>query len=251
MRTSKDRRLRGFPPVARGAKVFLRFQRDERKLGPHPKCPRDEGFAFSRSDAVLKYNTLFRRSAQQPNAMPQALLCPIAQRHAKLHADRRSGCAAMVAKNSVWLKRAVILALSVAVAGCASKQPRHTSHAPAPSRPAAADTEAIWHLRSGLNVAALNCRGRGRAHVAPAYNRMLGRHRQILSSAYAFELNRHGQRALDGHLTQIYNRFANQRSLDRFCSTASTIVGEVNAMASAELSHSAPRFLRDLERSLK
>ncbi|MEQ1551081.1 hypothetical protein [Sphingorhabdus sp.] len=157
----------------------------------------------------------------------------------------------MVAKNSVWMKRAAILALTVAVAGCASKQTRHASPLAATSRPAAADTEAIWHLRSGLNVAALNCRGRGRAHVAPAYNRMLGRHRQILSSAYAFELNRHGQRALDGHLTQIYNRFANQRSLDRFCSTASTIVGEANALASAELSRSAPRLLRDLERSLK
>jgi hypothetical protein len=25
---------------------FLWFQRDERKLGPHPKCPRDGGFAI-------------------------------------------------------------------------------------------------------------------------------------------------------------------------------------------------------------
>ena len=44
----ESRSLRGFPLLPESELAVFRYQRDERKLGPHPNCPRDGGFAFWR-----------------------------------------------------------------------------------------------------------------------------------------------------------------------------------------------------------
>lgn len=109
----------------------------------------------------------------------------------------------------------------------------------------AAPSEAVWHLRAGLNVAALSCRGRGRTSVVGAYSRMLSRHRTLLAQSYAVEQRRHGA-GLDRHQTQLYNRFSNQRSPERFCRNAAVVASRVNAMDSPSVSANASRLLNQL-----
>ena len=123
-------------------------------------------------------------------------------------------------------------------AAAGSKHQPSGAHSSPPS-------EAVWHLRAGLNVAALSCRGRGRTSVVGAYSRMLDRHRILLAQSYAAEQRRHGA-SLDRHQTQLYNRFSNQRSPERFCRNAAAVASQVNAMDSSGLSASAPRLLNQL-----
>ncbi|MBS0474853.1 MAG: hypothetical protein JSR28_06860 [Proteobacteria bacterium] len=110
----------------------------------------------------------------------------------------------------------------------------------------AAATENLWHLRAGLNVAALSCRGSGREAIAPAYSRLLSRHRSLLASAYAVEQRRQGG-GMDRHLTQLYNRFAMQRSPAEFCANAAAVATEANAMDSPTLARNAGTLLARLD----
>jgi len=159
---------------------------------------------------------------------------------------------------------AIVTLLAVLVAGCSGQQTRTAANAPpprpsaqaaakpplakppapapAPSLAVADPDEALWHLRSGLNVAALSCKGKGRTPVSGAYGRMLGRHRGLLSAAYAAEQRRYGK-ALDRHLTQLYNRFAFQRSPEGFCASAAAAANEAVAMDSRTLALQARRLL--------
>ncbi len=143
------------------------------------------------------------------------------------------------------VRRALVAALAALLVGCASSKPAPIVKAPQqrPSNHAVAEPgEAVWHLRAGLNVAALSCRGRGRTGVAGAYAKLLGRHRILLASAYAGEQRRHGK-GLDRHLTQVYNRFAYQPSLGKFCTNAAAVADEALRMDSATLAGQARHLL--------
>jgi hypothetical protein len=105
--------------------------------------------------------------------------------------------------------------------------------------------EAVWHLRAGLNVAALSCRGKGREGIATGYARLLTRHKALLARAYASEQQRHGK-GLDRHQTQLYNRFAYQPQPDLFCRNAVQVADEANALDAAGLARSAPKLLSKL-----
>ncbi len=146
-------------------------------------------------------------------------------------------------------RRAATITLAVTLAalllaGC--------GHPAAPPRSAAAvpagdaSTESLWHLRAGLNVAALTCRGRSRANVAPAYARMLGHHRALLASAYAAEQRRYGS-SFDAHQTRLYNRFSNQRSPERFCQAAADLAQRAAIMDSPALAANARTLLSHIE----
>jgi glucose/arabinose dehydrogenase len=156
---------------------------------------------------------------------------------------------------------AFFAAFAALLAGCASQQSAPVARAPqqrppaaqaqrapqpppqrAPSHAVAEPGEAVWHLRAGLNVAALSCRGRGRVSVAGAYSQLLSRHRGLLAAAYAGEQKRYGK-GLDRHLTQIYNRFAFQPSPGKFCTDAAAVASEAVRMDSATLSGQAKRLL--------
>ncbi len=110
----------------------------------------------------------------------------------------------------------------------------------------AVPSEQLWHLRAGLNVAALSCRGRGRESVAPAYSRLLKRHRGLLASAYSLEQRKHGGR-LDRHQTELYNRFAFQRSPERFCANAADVADRAVAMDSPTLAKNARTLLSQID----
>jgi hypothetical protein len=151
------------------------------------------------------------------------------------------------------------LALVVVVCGCSgpaqpppqqarySLPPRHASLPPVPqAAPALADPgEAVWHLRAGLNVAALSCKGRGRTPVSGHYTRFLGRHKSLLSGAYAAEQRRHGK-GLDRHQTQLYNRFANQRNPAQFCAASASVAKRAAAMDSPTLAANARHLLGEI-----
>ena len=111
---------------------------------------------------------------------------------------------------------------------------------------AAAASEHLWHLRAGLNVAALSCRGGDRDAVAPAYSRLLSRHKGLLASAYATEQRKRGA-GMDRHLTQLYNRFAMQRSPAEFCSRAADVAKQAAQMDSPSLARSAPTLLARID----
>jgi hypothetical protein len=148
---------------------------------------------------------------------------------------------------------------ALTLAGCSSDERRaarpvsaRSAQASAPSPPvqpaSARGSEALWHLRAGLNVAALQCRGRGRVSVAGAYSQVLSRHRAALAAAYRAEQAIHRGASLDSHMTRVYNRFANQRSPELFCRTSAEIAARVARMSSPELAGSASRLLGELER---
>lgn len=127
-------------------------------------------------------------------------------------------------------------------------------HAVAPINRGLATGEAIWHLRAGLNVAALACREPGHAQLTPSYNRMLELHRAGLAEAYAEEQARFRAAAgaawqdrMDSHLTSLYNFFANPVAQKRFCAAAVRVVNRVNALSSGALRDYAQAGLAELE----
>ena len=112
--------------------------------------------------------------------------------------------------------------------------------------PPAEPGEAVWHLRAGLNVAALSCRGKGRAAVAGHYSRVLARHKSLLAKAYAVEQRRHGK-GLDRHQTQLYNRYSNQRNPAKFCASSASVAKRAATMDSPALASNARGLLREID----
>jgi len=160
--------------------------------------------------------------------------------------------------------------LAAILASCASPErvmeappPPQTPTAPVYDRlPVAAinqnisSEEAIWHLRAGMNVAALNCGTGGHASVDAGYNQMIMLHKDMLGEAYnaetlRFGKDRSGVREMDRHQTGLYNFFANIGSLGQFCRIANDIAVRINAMSSTELALAARHFLAELEEPLR
>jgi hypothetical protein len=146
------------------------------------------------------------------------------------------------------------LAALALLAGCARNATQQVNQGyslPPPAQPQrppdqAEPGEAVWHLRAGLNVAALSCRGKGRTPVAKHYSRVLSRHKVLLAKAYAGEQRRFGK-GLDRHQTRIYNRFSNQKNPAQFCAAAATVAKQVIAMDSPTLAQRAPTLLGKID----
>jgi len=80
---------------------------------------------------------------------------------------------------------------------------------------------------------------------------MLSRHRTLLANAYEAEERRLGRSNFDRQQTKIYNRFANQKSPQKFCQGASEVAKRANGMDSATLAVSSRRLSADLESRLR
>lgn len=166
----------------------------------------------------------------------------------------------MTATRHSWLKKVVAAAGIALLAACATPPPPPPPPPPAapepepvPAQPeppngAAADTpvpplgpdgvrqtvnanlspaQITWNLRSGLNVAALNCLSPQDAPILGAYKTFLERHEKQLAAT---------NRALDGefrqiyggeyhterdrYMTRVYNYFALPPAQDAFCAAA-------------------------------
>jgi len=94
------------------------------------------------------------------------------------------------------------------------------------------DAEATWHLRSALNVAALSCDRSGKLGIAAAYNALLDRQKGPFATAYRDEGKRFASSAaLDRHVTQIYNFFAQPPAQSGFCRAALTVAIDAKLVA--------------------
>ncbi len=103
--------------------------------------------------------------------------------------------------------------------------------------PGLRDSDAIWQVRSALNVAALNCRKQAHAAITSNYNLMLKRQRAVLAAAYAAEqevfrrdFGKRWQSAHDAHATRTYNLFAQQSLRPRFCDLATRISSRASSV---------------------
>ena len=166
-------------------------------------------------------------------------------------------------------KLAVSSFLGVALlSGCASNPAKLVAVRPPPptpptvtaTRPAAtinanlSESEAVWHMRAALNVAALSCRTRKTLGVATAYNRMLARHKSELAAANASEVApfqaRYGTKwaaAYDTHATKLYNFFAMPAGQVQLCIAAAQVLARINTIAPDTLADYAPKALALLE----
>ncbi len=163
-----------------------------------------------------------------------------------------------------------VLMGALLVAGCSGEVRQSASIRPAPnapppptivpSKPSASinanlsEQEALWHLRSGLNVAALSCRTGKLAGIASSYNRMLARHKAALAAANAAEIApfraRYGAKwssAYDTHATRLYNFFAMPTSQAQFCVTAHQVLAKATVMPPDSITSYAPVALAQIE----
>lgn len=120
--------------------------------------------------------------------------------------------------------------------------------APTPINARLSPAATLWHLRSGLNVAALACRGEGEAATVTAYNALLARHRERLAAAqatYAAEYPARG--AYDDAQTQLYNFWAQPRGRDAFCAAAREALTALEVAPTDALDAEAPAMLATLD----
>lgn len=161
-----------------------------------------------------------------------------------------------------WMAAAAVAAMLV---GCGHRErPTPPAPAPEPTPPPAppppppptinsglGDEEALWHLRAALNVAALGCgQGPAGAGIVTRYNALLTERKAVLATAYAAEKARYGAErgALDRHMTQLYNFFADPAAQRGFCAAAAEVVEKVAATPAAALPGFAATALDELER---
>lgn len=105
-------------------------------------------------------------------------------------------------------------------------------------------SESVSQLPGVLNVAALYCRKGENADIAEAILQLQQRHGTFFAAAFA-ERRRYGVGAFDRHMTQLYNHFANQHSMARYCHAAAIITDWACTMDSESLANAALGFLAD------
>ena len=116
----------------------------------------------------------------------------------------------------------------------------------------------LWNLRSGLNVAALQCQFNAYLRAVPNYNAFLAHHSGELASAYT-TLNGYfrrvhgavqGPRKFDDFSTQTYNNFSTLQAQLIFCQTATNITKEALSVRKGELGQLATNRMRELRNAL-
>jgi hypothetical protein len=115
----------------------------------------------------------------------------------------------------------------------------------------------LWNLRSGLNVAALQCQFSPSLRAVDNYNALLAHHSRELAAAYQslegyFRRvhGRTGPRMFDEYSTQTYNNFSTLQAQLGFCQTAARIAREALARRKGELHLVAASRMRELRNSL-
>ena len=116
-----------------------------------------------------------------------------------------------------------------------------------------APVEAAWHLRAGLNVAALGCRGAEGETITQSYNAMLKQRKAALAAAdRAIQARARAERgadwqdAHDDRMTQLYNFFAMPPVQARFCAAAADVAAREPAVAPAEFGAFAVQALAEI-----
>ncbi|HYD14398.1 MAG TPA: hypothetical protein VEC11_16250 [Allosphingosinicella sp.] len=115
----------------------------------------------------------------------------------------------------------------------------------------------LWNLRSGLNVAALQCQFSPFLRTVGNYNALLAHHNRELAAAYTtlegYFRRRHGRtgpREFDLYSTQTYNGFSALNAQLGFCQTASRIGKEALATPKGQFAQLAATRMREFRGSL-
>lgn len=114
--------------------------------------------------------------------------------------------------------------------------------------------EALWHMRMGLNVAALSCYN-DTDSVNAAYGQFLTLHKTRLAQAntamdklWAERVGKSGgNNARDTHSVEVYNFFALPMVTPAFCATALQVLASANATPSDDLASYASVGLAQIE----
>jgi hypothetical protein len=129
------------------------------------------------------------------------------------------------------------------LAACATRTPAPPPERPAPAQPLSPihqnldPHETLWHIRAGLNVAALSCAGRVGPGIITDYNAFLKAKQALLAAAYeqlSADYRAKGgnwQRTLDSDMTKLYNHFASPTAQAAFCDAAAAEVKRAIAAA--------------------
>jgi len=115
--------------------------------------------------------------------------------------------------------------------------------------------EQIWHFRSALNVAALNCQGPIWSQIATEYNKFIVIHKVLLSKTSKavdreFVTRYRGQNGLrirDTKMTDLYNYFALPPVRAQYCDMALRKVTEANMVPKEALAEYAIGGLTDID----
>lgn len=115
--------------------------------------------------------------------------------------------------------------------------------------------EQIWHFRSALNVAALNCQGPVWGQIATEYNKFIVTHKVLLSKTsksvdreyvkrYPKE---NGLRVRDTRMTDLYNYFALPPVRAQYCDLSLRKVQEANLLPTDALAEYAVTGITDID----
>src|SRR5436190_12408973 len=116
----------------------------------------------------------------------------------------------------------------------------------------------LWNLRSGLNVAALQCQFSPFLRPVGNYNALLAHHNRELAAAYTVlegyfrrVAGRNGPRQFDLYSTQTYNGFSAFNAQYGFCQTAAKIGREALATPKGQFGQLAANRMREFRASLR
>lgn len=189
---------------------------------------------------------------------------------------------ALQAKGATDLRKSgwIGVAMVAALAGCSKKHPEGPAAPPPAPAPAPAprplppngapeklslpehddaggyrtinsgigEGEAVWHLRSALNVAALSCDRTGKLGIVAAYNGLLDKQKAAFAAAYRAETKKSGgNTALDRHVTQVYNFFAQPPAQSAFCQASLAVAAEAKDVPASRFAAFAVTALPRLE----
>ena len=116
---------------------------------------------------------------------------------------------------------------------------------------------ALWNLRAGLNVAALQCQFSDYLRAVPNYNGLLAHHSFELAAAYTALNNYYkrtqgakGQKAFDDYSTMTYNNWSAAQAQQIFCQTATNVTKSALATPKGQLGQLALGRLREMRNAL-
>jgi hypothetical protein len=118
----------------------------------------------------------------------------------------------------------------------------------------------IWNMRSGLNVAALQCGFEPTLRTVENYNAMLTNHGTELNAAFATlaayfkrtnKVVKAGQNALDKFGTRTYSGYSTVNAQLNFCSTAGRLGRTALFTPRGQFNVFAQNYLRELRNSLR
>ncbi|CAN5526692.1 hypothetical protein BH09PSE4_BH09PSE4_00740 [soil metagenome] len=108
---------------------------------------------------------------------------------------------------------------------------------------------ALWHLRTGLNVAALACRGPDEAALVAGYNRFLAAYRPQLAAAERSVAVGHATiSAHDAAMTRLYNYWAQPPAQAGFCAAAAHVIAGATGVPAKDLPGFAADAVAELDR---